>query len=118
MRFREAIDSFLISREGKNCSRRTVDWYELMLAKFNNFLRDTEVAFNNVTTTTLRLYLRHLSRDKNYSDKYILGHYRVLKAFYNYLIEEKLISENPTSNLAKPRQENKLFPILSQSQVK
>jgi len=110
MRFREALDSFLISRKGKNCSNRTVEWYELMLGKFHNYLRDNDISFDKVQVNTLRLYLRYLSRDKKYSDKYLLGHYRVLKAFFNYLYFEKLIPENPASNLQKPRQEKNSYP--------
>lgn len=118
MRFREALESFLMSRESKNCARGTVEWYELMLNKFHSFLIENKVNFDKCTVHTLRAYLRHLGRDLNYSDKYILGHYRVLKAFFNYLTKEGLINDNPTKNLEKPRQEQKLFPVLSQSQVK
>lgn len=118
MRFREAKDSFIISREGKNCSSKTVEWYELMLNKFQNYLRENDISFDKVQVNTLRLYLRYLSKDKKYSDKYLLGHFRVLKAFFNYLYFEKLITENPVANLQKPRQERKLFPVLSPSQVK
>jgi integrase/recombinase XerD len=118
MRYREAVDSFLMSREGKNCSRKTILWYEWMLRKFHKFLKENEINFDKCTVTTLRMYLRYLSRDQMYSDRYILGHYRVLKAFYNYLIREGLINENPTANLEKPKVEKKLLPILSQNQVK
>jgi site-specific recombinase XerD len=48
MRFREALDSFLISREGKNCSNRTVELYELMLAKFQMYLKNNEINFDKV----------------------------------------------------------------------
>lgn len=118
MRFREAVDSFIISREGKNCSRKTIEWYELMLAKFQEFLRDQDINFDKCSVTTLRMYLRHLSKDCKFSDKYILGHFRVLKAFFNYLAAEGLIPENPAANLDKPKVEQKLFPVLSQNQVK
>ena len=85
MRLREAVASFIMSREAKNCSNRTVQWYEVMLMKFQNYLRDNDTPFDKCTITSLRMYLRHLKKDKKYSDKYILGHFRVLKAFFNYL---------------------------------
>ena len=118
MRFREALDSFLMSREGKNCARGTVDWYEMMLTKFQNFINDNNITFDKCNVATLRMYLRHLKRDMCYSDKYVAGHHRVLKAFFNYLYKEELIQDNPAAKLERPRQEQKLFPVLSPSQVR
>jgi hypothetical protein len=79
MRFREAKDkdSFIISREGKICSDKTVEWCELMLDKFENYLRENDIMFDKVRVDTLRLYLRYLGKEKKYSDKYLLDHFRV-----------------------------------------
>lgn len=42
MRLREATESFIMSREAKNYSSKTVEWYEVMLMKFKNYLKDND----------------------------------------------------------------------------
>lgn len=116
MRFREAKDSFIISRESKNCAQGT--WYEMLLDMFNNFLIENGVSFDKCNVTHLRMYLRYLSKEKKFADSYVFGHFRVIKAFFNYLTKEGLLKTNPAATLEKPRQEKKLFPILTPSQVK
>ncbi len=79
----------------KNASPHTLRNYELDLDAFARFLDGREA-----TKREIRAYLASLAQEGK-ARKTILRHLSTLRSYFKYLIRQKLISENPMSDLSQ-----------------
>ena len=98
MRLSEAIESFLTVRRQEGFSRHTIDAYQL---QFRILIRD--IGDKEIQDVDLQLLRHHLSNHEHLKAS-SLGHkIRAIKSLFNWLLEEELLSRNPTLKLSEPK---------------
>jgi len=111
MNFNEAKISFLTHcKYEKNLSPKTIKAYELDSKQFSNFL-DEKFSYdvNIITKFEIRNYLRSL---RNYEVKTIKRKIATIKALFNFLEFEDVISINPFRKLKINLKETRQLPSL------
>ena len=111
---RQELSAFLIDRQARNLSPRTVDYYAEKLERFREFLESQAIAdVHNITPHILRRYLLHLGETHNSGG--VHAHYRAIKAFLRWW-EAEVEPENwsnPLSKVAAPRVVQEPLPPIS-----
>ena len=101
--FNTQIDSFLgYLRNNKSSSDNTVTNYAVDLAQFANYAEAQGMDVTNVTTQSIRAYLRSLS-GFGYASSSIARKLSAIKAFELYLLERRLIGSDPAAAVRSPR---------------
>lgn len=107
------IENFLRDCRAANLAKKTITWYAGMLAPWRAFVGDRDWRDLNLT----RAFIDELqSRDKRYADhprhpveqggvsvSTVRGYVRTLRRFFNWLVSEKVLSENPIERLRMPK---------------
>jgi len=106
------VGEFLLSREAMDCTGRTIQDYEARLLYFHRFIDGDLTA---VTKHQVSMYLLDF-RNKGRAPATIKTNYRALKAFYNWMVEEDIITISPLDKIKPPRTEKKLATFLSEEQ--
>lgn len=105
------IDIFLEALVAeKGCSNKTLTSYESDLRLANEAI---PVGLMNATATDIQNYLSNLP-DKPSS---IARKASALRGFYKFLMLEKIITQNPTTNLELPKREHNLPKFLSPHEI-
>ncbi len=95
----------------RKLSENTYESYRYNLIKISNYFKDKNISL--LTEDDLRTFLynsKEVSKTK--------AHYlTVLKAFYNYLLDNNLIKTNPAANIKLPKIEKKLPKFLTEDEV-
>jgi integrase/recombinase XerD len=104
----DELESFYISREALGVQPRTLDWYRMMLDRYERYLRNNDICFpSQLTAQVMENFLSTLRRtkmqrypDKSLSDSTIHGYARAIRAFYIYLytdgcIDKRIIIKMP-----------------------
>ena len=86
----------------------TITWYQKRLAAFTSFLGNPEVdQIDLYDIERFRSSLNRPSKAKGRKGKVsvytIHGYVRAIKRFFNYLCKRKILSNNPTADLEKPK---------------
>jgi integrase/recombinase XerD len=90
-----AIEDFLDDRRFKNLSPRTIEDYKQILNDFYSFITEQgKMNVEDVTTGDIKRYLLQ-AKDKGNKPTTINRKLVNLKIFFNYMVQEKIISENP-----------------------
>jgi integrase/recombinase XerD len=98
------IDGFLIDRQARGLSRRTVEWYSEQLYPFARHLASQGLAeVEAITPGLLRRYFLDLSRTHNEGG--VHGRYRAIRAFLNWWTAETEPQnwKNPIAKVAAPK---------------
>ena len=105
-------------KKTKNSSENTVVSYERDLKKLYRYLADSNGASNweSVTPTDLTAYMLYMER-RNYAASSISRSVAAIRAFFQYLVKQNRIEENPADSLKPPKTEKKSPEILTVSQV-
>lgn len=105
----------------KGLSKNTVDSYRYDLEGFFNFLFETEKSIKEerslFTRGDITNYMAKLKND-TYSSATISRFISAIKGFCKFLVMEKIIFEDPTEGLRKPKQWEKLPKALDVSDIK
>ena len=91
---RELVDQFLADRVALGRSPKTVQTYRERLARFTAWLGDRPI-----TRATVRGYLADLQQQP-LSPVSVASYFRDVKVFCLWLVEEKILTDNPTRKLA------------------
>jgi integrase/recombinase XerD len=106
---------FILSRNGMNCSKKTINWYQFMLGKIISWLEQQNVLQpSQITSYHVRFFLSEMVKE-GHSDSYIHAFARVFRTFCHFLLDEGYIEEKirfPMPKLAKKR-----MPVLNEDQV-
>lgn len=101
----------------KELSENTQEAYIRDLAKFIDYLNENSVKdVKDVNKTTIITYLMYLQRDGKAATT-IARSLASVRCFYQYLLNNMMIKEDPTSNLHSPKYERKLPEILTEDEV-
>ena len=110
-----AMDKYESAKALANRSEKTLQQYEYVLNGFGEYLgRNPDI--EEITAGHVRRYLQHL-RDRDLAITTVAIHHRVLRAFFNWLVDEGDLEESPMANVAPPKTPNKFPRILKQEQV-
>ena len=99
----EAVRMFLVAKSVQGCTKRTIEYYKLVIKQFFTFMNDKPV--NQITTNDIRYFFAvKKERDKN-KDSNINNLRRVLSSFFGWLYEEEYITKNPIVKIKKIKEE-------------
>lgn len=115
-----AIQDFLEDRRFKNLSPATVKGYELFFKMFENYCSEKEIIdLDEITANTIKSFLLYLKNDKNNNPTSLNTKLKNLKTFFNYLVEEEILTEkrNPTLKLSYVKETIKI-EIFTDEQIK
>lgn len=107
------VRSFLLYIElEKSLSANTIASYEFDLIKFHDFLESIKVfAFNDITSQNIEKFLAYLTKQyKSTTSARILSS---LRQFYNFLLNKKLVKNNPFDNFDSPKLPRNLPDVLT-----
>lgn len=86
----------------KMYSQNTIDAYKIDLNQFINFLTKelmiSIIDLNKISKKEIKSYLLFLS-ERNLSEKSINRKLASIKSFFRYLLKQKLVKSNPTTNI-------------------
>ena len=102
----DLFSSYLLNE--RHYSEHTNEAYINDLLAFHSFLKDTgEEELLNVTLSDARIYLSFLT-DKNYSRTSISRKISSMRAFYQFLLNNELVKDNPFSYLQVKKRGSRL----------
>ena len=108
----QIIEEFLIACRAAGLSRDTIQWYSMRLHRFADFAGDDWAKPRTIRSFLASLqdcktrYQHHPTRPEEegpISPETIFGYYRALRRFFNFLLEEGIIQENPMSRIKPPK---------------
>lgn len=108
------IEEFLLHREIKNCSPRTLRWYADKLKHISSCLPADLI---DATPQTLRQLVK-LLMGKTIKVNTINGYIRTLKAFFRFLHTEGLLPTNPAANLSLQKQPRVIINTFTPEQLR
>lgn len=111
----EGFKQFTYASEVEGKADKTLEQYDYVLEKFINFL-DEDFPLKAISPTEVREFLQCL-QNKNLAKATVAIHYRVLRAFFNWLVGESLLDSAPTDNINEPKTPKKYPRVLNKEQV-
>lgn len=101
----------------KGLSANTLCSYRIDLYRFEDFLQKTGI--KNIIEADSSVILKHLIklRDSGISARSRARHMATLRGFYKFLIQEKILKNNPTQNIDLPKSGLKLPDVLSVQEI-
>jgi len=88
----DAFDDFILSRQGMNCSKATIKWYEYMLGRIIRYFLSIGISLpSEISRYAISKFLTQLIENGK-SSSYVYGYGRVLKTFIRFLHKEGYIS--------------------------
>lgn len=92
------IKKFIIGKTVKGCSKRTIRYYQNQLVFALNIIQKT---VDDIEADDIRYYLALRQRRDGVSKVTADNELRVLKSFFQYLIQEEFITKNPAAKVDK-----------------
>ena len=138
------LDSFMLYCDSKHLSKKTLKSYEQSLTLFRNYLIQElniddaakvktshvrryiqylrERGKYTVTSSNKSLNINHPDRREDYkktiSDTTIANYTRNMKVFFNFLVKEREIKDNPMDNVDKIKPKRKQKQLLTEQELK
>lgn len=101
----------------RGLAQNTLQSYSRDLAQYYEYLKQVNgAAPENASSSQIMAYLRELQRQGK-ATATVARRLAALKAFYQFLVMEKKVENDPTANLESPRLEKKLPSVLSVEEV-
>ena len=110
----DAYCSFL--RIEKGLSENTVDAYSADLRQFRKFLAKYKLSLADVDVQDIALYLKELE-GQSIAPRSRARKISSLRSFFDYLVDEQAVANNPCAYVAMPKTAAKLPQILSEQEV-
>jgi len=118
---KDTLDSqlqlFIISCQVNNLSPQTIRFYKQTVSPFIAFCREQNIANpKQITVDVIRLYILGLQR--RIKPVSVQDHYRGTKRFFNWLVEEGILHENPMARIRFPKAPKQIIQPFSVEQIK
>ncbi len=111
------VDNFLVYLGSvRNFSKYTIRSYQLDLTDFFSFVKKNQIDYLNITKDDIRAYLKYLDEKKLKSSS-ISRKISTLRTFYNYLLNENIISNNLFKYIRNPKIDKKIPAYLNYSEI-
>jgi len=106
---RYAMKEFIIEREYQNLSKNTLKAYEMTFETFLKWADEQELQrIQDINTRTVKAFLAYLRNERNNNPTSLNTKHRQLKAFFNFLVLEKIIESNPATPIKKVKEDIKI----------
>jgi integrase/recombinase XerC len=110
------LEMFLLSCKVEELSLRTIKDYQDKIGKMIRFCQAQGVKQSGeVTANHIRMFLLSLQERCNRNS--IRDYYRNSKRFFNWLIEQQILTVNPMSLIRPPREEKKVIQPFTQDNI-
>jgi len=111
------VSAFLSTRRLRNLSPNTITFYSQHLNKFMEFMEShyPDVFLEQIDHTILREYVSGLK--ENHSAGGVNHHIKVMKILFKFMIEEGVITENPSKKILRIKTEQIVIPTFSNGQI-
>ena len=119
MKIQEALDEFLLDGQARRLSPKTLGWYEDMLHQARDFLEEEMQieSVERVRPRDLRQFIAKLD-EQGLRPCSVSAHFRAVRAFFNWLAEESIVSDNPVRRLSPPRVPRRIPPSIPPDDVR
>mgnify|MGYP006282679521 CR=1 FL=1 len=111
----EAIEDFTLMATVEGHADKTLDLYEYVFKRLTGFMSEERLV-TEISTKDLRKYMASLM-DDGLKDTTVSIHYRHLKAFFNWLVDEKYLQESPAESINEPKTPKKFPRILDREEI-
>lgn len=102
----QALRMFLVAKTVQGCTKRTLEYYKLVLMAFFRFQNDKPVT--EITANDIRYYFAVKKERDGNKDSNINNIRRVLSSFFGWLHEEEYIAKNPILKVKKIKTERRV----------
>ena len=111
------IKNFLeFIKSDKKLSKNTLESYQRDILQYQEYLEEKKINYKEVNNENVLGYLDYLKGlDKKAST--ISRHLASIRLFYQYLLKNKIVKEDPTRGIQSPKIEKKAPSILSSQEV-
>jgi integrase/recombinase XerD len=116
MQLQIAVKSFLLDRRASRLKPTTVQWYDFMLSRFMDGIDLDDL--DGIQPFHVRQYLFALQEDESWKDTSQHGMARALRAFFNWAVDEELIPNSPMTKVKMPKQDKRILPSFTESEVR
>jgi len=97
----QAIEDYKLRGKVEGRAEKTLEQYDYVLGRLTEkFNKSVEV--DSIETREIRNYLAYLM-DEGLSNTTVAIHYRVLQAFFNWLVKEGYATESPIADIKQPK---------------
>lgn len=100
-----------------NYSENTISEYFLHLTKYMEYLDERKLDYLKITKDNVIVYLKYLDSLK-LKNRSIANKLSSLRTFYDYLLDEKLVSSNIFKSISNPKIDKKLPNFLSYEEMR
>lgn len=103
-----AIKDFIEDREYQNLSDQTIEGYKVILEQFEEFcINEKVVNVEDVRSATIKSYIKWC-RNRGNNPTSTNSKLRRLKAFFNYLVNEEIITKSPADKIQSAKENIKI----------
>ena len=95
-------------RTERNYSDHTETNYLIDLEAYELYLKNRKLNYKEIKYKDITEYIKYLKEKQNLKTTSINRHLSSLRSFYNYLIKENIINNNPFKLVSGPKKEKKL----------
>ncbi len=107
---------FLISCKVNNLSAKSIRFYEQVIRPFISFCRERDITTpKEITANVIRIYI--LALQQRIKPVSVRDHYRGIKRFLNWLVEEGILGESPMARLRPPRVPKQIVQPFTKDQI-
>ena len=100
----------------KKLSDNTLQSYQRDILQFQDYLKESDLNYAKLTEEDINNYFENL-RNNGKKNSTISRNLATIRSFYQYLLKNKKISKDPTSNLQSPKIEKRVPSILTSEEV-
>lgn len=119
--FQIALDRFLEDCEIRNCRPQTIQYYKNELSVFYKILREQEIEVNiyKMTPEVIKRNVILYMKEQNCKTVTINTRLRAIRAFFNFLEREKIISkkQNPFHEIKLLKDRKKAVPTFTKEEI-
>lgn len=111
----QSIKDYKLRGKVEGRAEKTMEQYDYVLGRImKNFQPDRKV--QNITTKEMRKHFAFLM-DEGLKKTSVAIHFRVLQAFFNWLVREKYLHKSPLSDIQEPKTPNKFPKVIEKDQA-
>lgn len=111
------IKNFLeFIKSDKKLSKNTLESYQRDILQYQEYLEEKKINYKEVNNENVLGYLDYL-KDLDKKASTISRHLASIRLFYQYLLKNKIVKEDPTKGIQSPKIEKKAPSVLSSQEV-
>ncbi len=115
--YKELVDEFQLDCRIRNLSKRTIETYGFQLnVFFGRISEDERVNVQDISRTDIKRFIVGM-QDSAYSASYINQILKIVKVFFDFLVDEKIIEDNFARQIKPLRTERKLMNTFTDEEV-